>query len=54
MRAVIQTITADHHLNQKQSATEQLRWPMLTPSEKPAQTEKVHDEETRPANNAAD
>ena len=52
--SVRQTITADHHLDPKQSAIEQARWPRIWASPTTSKKESQHAEETRPTDDAAD
>ena len=49
--SVKQTITADHHLDPKQSAIEQNRWPRISA---PTMKGNPHAKETRPTRDAAD
>ena len=61
MRSIIQTITADHHLNKRQSAADPARWPRIwaplstenTPNTG-TMKEKTHAEETRPTRDESD
>ena len=52
--SVKQTITADHHLDPKQSAIEQARWPRIWAPLTTPKKETTHAKETRPTDDAAD